>query len=129
MLVNSLIKDLAMPARSVAHISVTNHAAHLIHLPYQIKLAMIDVHSKEWVCKAVRQPFFPKFLFIQNLDLTKTFIRKKIYAQKYFFKPFKVYICQEGGGGVLKTDVFRRRTLCFMIFTLIKHLCVHWLKS
>lgn len=49
-----------MPARSVAHISVTNHAAHLIHLPYQIMLAMIDVHGKEWVCKAVRQPFFSK---------------------------------------------------------------------
>lgn len=74
-----------MAARSVAHISVTNHAAHLIHLPYQIMLAMIDVHGKEWVCKAVRQHFFPKNLFIQNLDLTKTFIRKKIYAQKILF--------------------------------------------
>lgn len=115
MLVNSLIKDLAIPARSVAHISVTNHAAHLIRLPYQIMLAMIDVHSKEWVCKAMRQLFFPKILFIQNLDLTKMFIRKKIYAQKYFFKPFKVDICQ--GGGVLKTEVFRRGTLCFMIFS------------
>lgn len=49
-----------MPARSVAHISVTNNAAHLIHLPYQIMIAMIDVHGKEWVCKAVRQPFFSK---------------------------------------------------------------------
>lgn len=49
-----------MAARSVAHISVTNHAAHLIHLPYHIMLAMIDVHGKEWVCKAVRQHFFSK---------------------------------------------------------------------
>lgn len=64
MFVNSLIKDLVMPARSVAHISVTNHAAHLIHLPYQIMIAMIDVHGKEWVCKAVRQPFFPYKIWI-----------------------------------------------------------------
>lgn len=104
-----------MPARSVAHISVTNHAAHLIHLPYQIMLAMIDVHGKGWVCKAVRQPFFfPKIVFIQNLDLTNTFIRKKIYTQKYFFKTIQsLYL----GGGVLKTDVFRRGTLCFMFFS------------
>lgn len=35
-------------------------------------VAISGVYNLRWECKAVRQPFLPQFLFIQNSDLTKS---------------------------------------------------------
>lgn len=71
---NSLINGIAIPASSFANVLAPSHAAmkHLITVPYHLMVAISGVYSLRWECKAVRQPFLPQFLFIQNSDLTKS---------------------------------------------------------
>lgn len=54
-------------------ILASSHAAmkHLIIIPYHLMVAISGVYGLRWECKAVRLPFLPQFLFIQNSDLTK----------------------------------------------------------